>query len=304
MRFKLIMGILLVLGILMVGCAKQAQKIEFNYNDVELSNFKWESCFNPGEYECNDMPISYNINGALVGAGNLMVYSSKERAYARVYVNRELGSSTKDYAFPLVSGDNRIHLWDISLDSLYGDVTFKVCFSGNREVTQESPGVICKEKSFSKPTISVSVSPDPLTFNINKNDVEFPRKKVTVTNIGNIPIHITVLLPSYAVKSLNYPTSSPQYGTFGFVDYPDHPRNPPKGGEGMIESVDLLPGESAQYDATVSIGNFGVYNTPIGTYTSEGYALAVYPTMGMPGYINSFDQAKFKKTFSITTEVK
>jgi len=290
--------IIALIGIIFISGYIQQMKPKPVYSDVEIVDFKWEKFWNPGDDDCNRPPIYYThyytqegLNEGLKGNGNLIIRSLKEDLNVWIWVN---GKSKIDYPRPLQVGDNRIYLNDIYLNSLYGEITFKVCFSDEIEY---STNAICKEKSFSMPKISVSVSPDPLKFTVKKEDIKYPRKTIKITNTGDIPLDVYVLLPSYVVDSLNYPKYYPQYPTFGFTDWPDHfpnwPKEEAKGG--TFTTVNLLPGESATYDVGLIIGNVEEFDTPPGTYTSTGYVFSFY---------NKFDLAPFKKEFTIITTVE
>jgi|GEM_PF-4730953 len=261
--------------------------------DVEITKFTWIACKTPGEFECNFPPIFRSLDGGLKGQGDLYVYSREKKIYMKVYVDDI--PLTIDYSqgpVELERGENKFHIKDIPLHSFSGDITFKACFSRSGEFNKDE---VCKKKTFHLPRISLSVEPSTIVFNVSKEDFETPRKNITITNTGEIPLDVSVMLPS-AVGIEGYPTYYPQYLTYGFVLFPDLETGAMKSSWGGTTSVLLLPGKSALYDISVSVGNQGEYDVQPGTYTSEGY---VY-TFWVDGYID----ALYKKSFSLTTIVR
>lgn len=264
------------------------------YYDTDITDFKWTGCWDIDDI-CYSSPIHFDYE-KLKGEGDLIINSNKEKLYALIYVNGKMSSATQDFPKFLNGGINRVHLTDIELDSLYDKFDMEICFSTKRDFTKYSEGIICKSESFSLPRISVKVSPDPVRFTIEKEGIETPRKNIKITNTGKIPIIVNVLLPSYIVEDLDHPKYYPQYPTFGFVEYPDHFPNPSKEKSGMPVYINLLPGESTEYDIGVSVGNIGEFDTPLGAYTSTGYVYT-FPA-------SSFNKAQFKEEFTIITNVE
>jgi len=269
-----------------------AKRPTLSYQDLEISNFEWETCTNP---PCAEPPIYYS-EGQLVGEGNLVLTSKKE-IYAKIWVNDEISDITSDSPLS-VEGERRIHLRYIPLSSLYETIKIEVCFSPKSEFNKLSKDVICKEKLFTLPKFSVDVFPDTLEFTVSKSSryVE-ERKNITIVNTGEIPIEIAVFLP----RGTGYPY--PEYVTYGFVEGPKHIKdcesmNLLRGGiqitllGGCVYSA-LFPGESAKYDIGVVAGDFDM---PVGVYTSKAFIGAFYPSRHP-------EDALYRKEFNIILRV-
>jgi hypothetical protein len=290
--FGLISTIVILLSI--CGCI---QENSVTNSDFEISSFKWENCANPGDKDCDYAPIYYD-KGELVGYGNLIVTSSKDFLRTKIYVNGNDLPQTDSPGY-LKKGENKIFLIAFKKISINQPVTVKVCISTQGDFTQYSNNVICKEKSFSYPRVSFSISNVPITFSLNKDSYYEEAGKIdetgqkgigkiiTVKNTGEIPINIDTYVPS----SNEGIETAPQYR----VQLIESPRYP----DGNLVPA-LTPGQSAKYKIQVSIlpdsetaNNQG---TPTGTYTVTGNVVS-------SPYL-SRDSATFKQEFTIVTTVE
>jgi len=291
-KSKLNLWIPLIIIFTIIGITVFQIKVpKISYKDLEILNFEWE-CL---EGQCKEPPLVY-LHDQLKGRGDLVLYSYVDSPlYVKIWVNDKLSDTTQDSPRSVWGGERKIHLWNIPLSSLNDILKIEVCFSYKEEFNKYSKDVICKEKVFSLPKISVDISPEIVEFSVSKSNWwDTQRQNITIRNTGEVPINIAVFLPSYVSERLNYPTYYPQYMTVGFVGLPSRLREIYENPIGLI-SVTLLPGESAKYDIAVSIGNVGEFDTPLGTYTSTGYIFSLY--------YDNFDEAQFKKEFTIRTRV-
>jgi hypothetical protein len=183
---------------------------------------------------------------------------------------------------------------DLDLKSLEQTKEIEVCVSSDKNFIKNSEGVVCKSTFLPQRKINIEVSPIPLTFAISKTAFEKAYfepsyKWLTIKNTGDIRLSdVCVFPPSFSNENLNYPKYKPQYGTNeGFKHE----------GGGNKPCTRLEPGESAQYEISDSIGNFGEFDTPVGTYQSEGVVGTLF------GEYIGLEYANYKKTFSLETTV-
>lgn len=209
-------------------------------------------------------------------------------------VNSGVLLTSGDYPQTLTSGSNKISLNPIKISNLNGNIQLQICWgfvkSYSEKINQYSDGVQCVDKIFSYPKISFSVVPSTVQFSVSKSDTSDisnpPRQNIQITNTGNVVATVGVYLPSYFSEFESYPKNNPQFPSFGF---------------GVSEPIyaTLSPGESALYDISVSTGNVGEFDTPVGTYNTNGFVYLT-STLGSGGTVND---ALVKQPFSIVTTV-
>jgi len=264
-----------------------------SYSDLEIADFKWESCYTDFDRtgsSCNHPPIQCHYplgypHPQLIGVGKLVVYSSQSQAYAKIYADgRAASSSWYTDLSVLKEGANSRPIY-FNVTSLNTDVALEVCVSRDRDFTRDSPDVLCKQKSFHTPHVAVEISPDALTFTIERDKYfhdypyAIPKKTIMITNVGDVPVEMRLFFPissSYQAPNMTYPAYYPQYS-----GYPSADRN----GSFPV----LQPGQSVAYDVTSSISD-----TPLGEYTSTAY---VYYPCG------NIYESYYKKGFTLVTKV-
>ncbi len=276
-EYKILLCFLIFSAIIFSGCLNKT----VNQGDFDI-NAKWDTT--------SDFYFDDNTN-SIHDKFILKVASSKPdtQLFYRVY-DKSDGSEltiTKDIG-PTIIGVNPDY-YTLNLRTIDQLKEIEVCVSSNRNFIKNSEGVVCKSTSLPQRKINIEVSPTPLTFVLSKTSLEPSYKWLTIKNIGNVGLTSVCVYPSsFANENLNYPKYKPQYGTREGFEHD---------GGGTKPCTRLGPGESAQYEISVSIGNFGEFDTPIDTYQSEGVVGTLF------GKYLGLEYAKYKKTFNLETTV-
>jgi hypothetical protein len=261
---------------------------QISQSDFSFSNFKYE------QMDCDACsPIYYNQEIGNTEADFSMVISTqRDDLYTHVYdakrnekINSHPGESQK-----LSVGENKYYGYSgLYMNDLKSSPEIKVCVSKDYQFTMNSQGVVCKTQTFSLPEFKIGVIPNPLIFEVSKEEGTYDteRKSITITNAGNVIADVNVFISNYASQDLNYQTPKhfPQHPTLGFTP-----------GEGLALGTTLSPGESAEFDVGVTIGNVGEFDTLTGMYETKGYVWSVSTD-------NTLINALFKQEFTIKTIV-
>lgn len=273
-EYKILLCFLIFSAVIFSGCLNKT----VSQGDFDL-NANWGTP--TSDFYFDDNTNSFRVK--LI----LKVASSKPdtQLFYRVYDKSDGSELTSG---PLLIGFN-LDFYLVNLKSIDQSKEIEVCVSSNIDFIKNSEGVVCKSTSLPQRKIDIEVSPTPLTFMLSKTSLDPSYKWLTIKNIGDVGLSsVCVYPPSYANENLNYPKYKPQYGTReGFKH----------NGGGTSPCTRLEPGESAQYEILVSIGNFGEFDTPIGTYQSEGVVGTLF------GKYLGLEYAKYKKTFNLETTV-
>ena len=243
-------------------------------DDISVTNFKYGD-------DTGDNDLYWSLDEDIYTQISFVISTDKKSIHYRVYDtinNVYLFGSDRPIARHLSVGDNKV-ISSYHLDYLAQQPQIEICISYDKHFGKFSPGVVCRIETFPAPNIDVSVKPDPLTFTISKSSHDPPYKTITVTNTGDVQVNFYVSAPnSYA--DTNYHKYYPQYMT-----------------KTTQSGFDLAPGESFTYSIAPSVGNVGEWDTPIGTYESTGYVVAIIPSS------NLYADALFKKEFDLVTTV-
>lgn len=128
-----------------LGCIAQKPSV----SDFSISNFNYDTL------DATD--------GRIIAVSSVIVTSSKEGLYARVYDIIHNVEIAGDWSKSLTVGDNKIEIYtDLYLDSLRQAPEIEICVSNKRDFNRGSKGVVCKIEIFPPPVVKFEVSPVPV----------------------------------------------------------------------------------------------------------------------------------------------
>jgi hypothetical protein len=283
--WKVITLIMASLVFLTSGCT-QYWGYPVQDSDFDITGFTWYACnYDEPNVICYDAPIISSDDGQLSGRGKVRIESKRQQLmYAKVLVNEQQESISSQFPLSLTWKYENSYFIKFPLQSLQGEIAIRVCLSTEESFTTSSRGVLCKTKRFPIPSISVAVSPDPVTFTCDYVTRTITTRNLTVANNGEIPIYVSLDLPDHLSQ---IHSDQPFYNYEGFAVFPDHVPNSEFGGPHAL----LMPGETLAYRVS---GNPVPVPGP-GTYSATGYiSLFEY---------NRGTEAKFKKPFTLVTQV-
>ena len=275
-------GILLfALAPALTGMFAEVTKKPISDGDFSIGNLKYEP------YSGWGSAIYYDDETRRIRAqASLIITTERDDLFVLLY-DKIHDKSIRDWTQNLRRGDNKIDIITLYLDSISQKPELEICFGTEYGFNKYSKGVLCKVKTFNSPNIDFSISPDPVYFTVDKSVFgEQDTKTITVKNIGDTPVDISIVTPNYQ-QMHDYPSwTNPQFWLKGDI----------------YASGVIYPQESKTYQIAASASDSPnlMYDTSTGQYTATGY---VWIRGGYSGTGYNLEDAIYKKPFSLIATV-